>query len=85
MFDLLECRNNNSYCLLVIWWYAQEIKLVDENLHPLFIKGVLTSLLTIPLVFFVSILISFIDLEVAQYFWLAIAPLNAYTKHRFKH
>ncbi len=75
-----------SLLLVAIWRYAtSKFKLVDENLHPLFIKGVLTSLLIIPLVFFVSILISFVDLEIAQYFWLVIAPLNVFTKHRFKH
>lgn len=75
-----------SLLLVIIWRYAtNKFKLVDENLNPLFIKGVLIHLLIIPLVFFVSVLISFIDLDIAQYFWLAIVPLNVYTRHRFKH
>jgi uncharacterized membrane protein len=75
-----------SLLLVIIWRYAtSKFKLVDDNLNPLFIKGVLIHLLIIPLVFFVSMLISFINLDTAQYFWLVIAPLNIYTRHRFKH
>src|SRR5215204_4272781 len=83
------------YCLIVImtslllstiWWHATKNKrLVDKNLHPFFIKGVLVNLMSIPIVFIVSIIISFVNLDVAQYFWLIIAPLNIAIKNRYKH
>jgi threonine/homoserine/homoserine lactone efflux protein len=75
-----------SLLLSTIWWHATKNKrLVDKNLHPLFIKGVLVNLMSIPIVFIVSIIISFVNLDVAQYFWLIIAPLNIAIKHRYKH
>src|SRR5687767_1261806 len=83
------------YCLIVImtssllatiWWHATRNKLlVDKNLHPLFIKGVLVNLISIPIVFTISIIISFVNLEIAQYFWLIIATLNITIKRRYKH
>jgi uncharacterized membrane protein len=83
------------YCLIVImtslllstiWWHATKNKrLVDKNLHPFFIKGVLVNLMSIPIVFIVSIIISFVNLDVAQYFWLIIALLNIAIKNRYKH
>jgi uncharacterized membrane protein len=75
-----------SSLLATIWWHAtREKRLVDKNLHPLFIKGVLVNLISIPIVFTISIILSFLDLQIAQYFWLIIAPLNITIKRRYKH
>ena len=75
-----------SSLLATIWWHATRNKrLVDKNLHPLFIKGVLVNLISIPIVFTISIIISFVNLEIAQYFWLIMAPLNITIKRRYKH
>ena len=75
-----------SSLLATIWWHAtRDKRLVDKNLHPLFIKGVLVSLISIPIVFTISIIISFVDLQIGQYFWLIIAPLNMTIKRRYKH
>jgi uncharacterized membrane protein len=75
-----------SLLLVTIWWYATKNKsLVDKNLHPFFIKGVLVNLMSIPIVFTISIIISFVNLDFAQYFWLVIAPLNISIKRRYKH
>jgi uncharacterized membrane protein len=75
-----------SSLLATIWWHATRNKrLVDKNLHPLFIKGVLVNLISIPIVFTISIIISFVNLEIAQYFWLIMAPLNILIKRRYKH
>lgn len=75
-----------SSLLATIWWHATRNKrLVDKNLHPFFIKGVLVNLMSIPIVFTISIIISFVNLDIAQYFWLIIAPLNIIIKHRYKH
>jgi uncharacterized membrane protein len=75
-----------SSLLATIWWHATRNKrLVDKNLHHFFIKGVLVNLMSIPIVFTISIIISFVNLDIAQYFWLIIAPLNITTKRRYKH
>ena len=75
-----------STLLATIWWHATRNKrLVDKNLHPFFIKGVLVNLMSIPIVFTISIIISFVNLDIAQYFWLIIAPLNITIKRRYKH
>jgi uncharacterized membrane protein len=83
------------YCILVImtssllaliWWFGtKDYRLIDKNVHPLFIRGVLVNLLLIPCVFAISILISFFDLDIAQYFWLIIAPLNIVVRRKYKH
>jgi uncharacterized membrane protein len=75
-----------SSLLVLIWWYAtKEYRLVDKGMHPLFIKGTFFALLAIPIIFSISIIISFIDLDIAQYFWLGIIPMNVLIRHKYKH
>ena len=70
-----------SSLLAVIWWYAtKNYRLVDKNIHPLFIRGIMVNLILVPFVFAISILVSFFDLDIAQYLWLIIAPLNIAVK-----
>jgi uncharacterized membrane protein len=72
--------------LALIWWYAtKDYRLVDKNIHPLFVRGVMANLLLIPFVFAISILVSFFDLDIAQYLWLIIAPLNIAVKRKYRH
>ena len=92
-YDTYQIPHNIYYSLVImtslllalIWWYATKNKYLDKNLHPFFIKGVMANLMSIPIVFTISIIISFVNLEIAQYFWLVIAPLNIAMKHRYKH
>jgi uncharacterized membrane protein len=75
-----------SSLLALIWWHATKDKLlIDKNLHSLYIKGVMINLISIPLVFTISIIISFVNLDIAEYFWLVIAPLNIAIKQKYKH
>lgn len=75
-----------SSLLVLIWWYAtKEYRLVDKGMHPLFIKGTFFALLAIPIIFSISIVISFIDLDIAQYFWLVIIPMNVLIRYKYKH
>ena len=75
-----------SLLFALIWWYATKNKhLVDKNLDSFVIKGVLINLISIPIVFTISIIISFVNLDIAQYFWLVIVPINIALKHRYKH
>ncbi|MGH9986393.1 MAG: hypothetical protein ACRD8W_20815, partial [Nitrososphaeraceae archaeon] len=83
------------YCIIVImtssllvgiWWYATKgHRLVDKNMNPLFIKGTFFNLLSVPIIFVLSIIISFVDLDIAQYFWLSIIPVNVLIRYRYKH
>ncbi len=75
-----------SLLLALIWWYATKNKhLVDQNLHPYFIKGIFLKLIFVPLVFTISIFISFVNLDIAHIFWLTIVPLNIVMRRRYKH
>ena len=75
-----------SSLLTLIWWHATKDKLlIDKNLHQFYIKSVMINLISIPLVFTVSIIISFVNLDIAEYFWLVIAPLNIAIKQKYKH
>jgi uncharacterized membrane protein len=74
-----------SSLLVVIWWYAMRIGATNENLHPMFKRGLHIQLVIVPVVFAVSIAISFVNLNVAQYFWVAIIPLNICFRHKFRH
>jgi uncharacterized membrane protein len=75
-----------SSLLAMIWWHAtKDNLLIDKNLHQFYIKGVMINLISIPLVFTVSIIISFVNLDIAEYFWLVIAPLNIAIKQKYKH
>jgi uncharacterized membrane protein len=75
-----------SSLLAVIWWYAtRDHKLINKSIHPLFVNGVMVNLLSIPAVFSLSIFVSFIDLNIAQYIWLGIVPLNIVIRKKYKH
>ena len=74
-----------SSLLVVIWWYAMRIEATDKELHPMFKRGLLAQLVIVPVVFVMSIAVSFVNLDVAQYFWLAIIPLSIYYRHKFRY
>ena len=75
-----------SLLLALIWWYATTNKyLIDNNLHPFFIKGMFLKLMVVPIVFTISIIISFVNLDMARYIWLLIVPLNIVIRRRYKH
>jgi uncharacterized membrane protein len=75
-----------SSLLALIWWYAtKDYRLVDKDIHPLFVRGLMTNLLLVPFVFAISIFVSFFNLDVAQYFWLIIIPLNIAVRRKYRH
>jgi hypothetical protein len=59
--------------------------LIDRDLHPLFIRGMMINLLLLPFVFALSILVSFFNLDIAQYLWLVIVPLNIAVRRKYRH
>ncbi len=76
----------SSSLLALIWWYAtKDYRLIDKDVHPLFIRGLMINLLLLPFVFAISILVSFFNQDIAQYFWLVIVPLNIATRRKYRH
>jgi hypothetical protein len=45
----------------------------------------MANLLLVPLVFAISILVSFFNQDIAQYFWLIIVPLNIAVRRKYRH
>lgn len=75
-----------STLLALIWAYAtKDYRFIDKSVNPLFIKGIMVNLLSIPFVFGISIIISFVNIDIAQYFWLIIVPLNVAIRRKYKH
>ena len=74
-----------SSLLVVIWWYAMRIEATDENLHRYVQEGIAHPVVIVPVVFVMSIAISFVNLTLAQYFWVAIIPLSIYCRRKFRH
>jgi uncharacterized membrane protein len=75
-----------SSLLALIWWYAtKDYRLIDKNINPLLVRGMMVNLLLVPFVFAISILVSFFDLDIAQYSWLIIVPLNIAVRRKYRH
>jgi uncharacterized membrane protein len=75
-----------SSLLALIWWYAtKDYRLIDKNINPLLVRGMMVNLLLVPFIFAISILVSFFDLDIAQYFWLIIVPLNIAVRRKYRH
>jgi len=75
-----------SSLLALIWWYAtKDYRLVDKDIHPLLVRGIMVNLLLVPFVFAISILVSFFNQDIAQYLWLIIVPLNIATRRKYRH
>jgi uncharacterized membrane protein len=75
-----------SSLLALIWWHAtKDYRLVDKGIHPLFIRGMMVNHILVPFVFAISILVSFFNLDIAQYLWLVIIPLSIAVRRRYRH
>ena len=75
-----------SSLLAIIWWHAtKDYRFVGKDIHPLFIRGLMLNLLLVPFVFAISILVSFFDLDIAQYLWLIIVPLSIVVRRKYRH
>jgi uncharacterized membrane protein len=58
--------------LAIIWLHASQANLLDKSVTKLQSKLMLYDLLIPVCIFLISIGISFIDIQVAQYFWILI-------------
>lgn len=68
--------------LAFIWVYAQKIRIVDNEVSPVLRKQIFIQMIIAPFVFLISIPISLINVDIAQYFWLTIIPLNLIAKQK---
>ena len=75
-----------SSLLALIWWYAtKDYRFVDKDIHPFLVRGIMVNFLLIPFVFAISILVSFFNLDLAQYLWLIIVPLSIAVRRKYRH
>jgi uncharacterized membrane protein len=73
-----------GFTLCILWWYATHNKyLVDEDIHPHLVKYFLSRSLAPPMIFLISVGISFINIQLTQFFWALILPVTIiiYMKH----
>jgi uncharacterized membrane protein len=68
----------------IIWLYATKNRLINQNMTQLEIHCVLLESTLSPAVFLLSILVSFIDLQIAYYFWLVIIPAKIVLRNKNK-
>jgi uncharacterized membrane protein len=75
-----------SSLLALIWWHAtKDYRLVAKDTNPLLIRGIMLNLLLVPFVFAISIVVSFFNLDIAQYVWLVIVPLSIAVIRKYRH
>jgi uncharacterized membrane protein len=70
--------------LTITWLHATKNKLIDENLTQIEIRFISLESTLSPVVFLLSILVSFIDLQIAYYFWLVIIPAKIVLRNKYK-
>jgi len=76
--------SGTGFTLSILWWYATHNKyLVDKDIHPHLVKYILLRSLASPVIFLISIGISFINIQLSQFFWALILPVTLiiYMKH----
>ncbi|MFL6341726.1 MAG: hypothetical protein ACJ72U_09290, partial [Nitrososphaeraceae archaeon] len=75
-----------SSLLALIWWHAtKDYRLVAKDTSPLLIRGIMLNLLLVPFVFAISIVVSFFNIDIAQYVWLVIVPLSIAVRRKYRH
>jgi uncharacterized membrane protein len=72
--------------LALIWLHASKDRLlIDKNMSPLHIRAISLQAITPPLIFASSIAISFIDIQIAQYFWILIVPAKVIIQRKYRY
>ena len=69
--------------LTITWLHAAKNKLMDEDLTQSEIYLISLESILSPVVFLLSILVSFIDLRIAYYFWILIIPAKIILRKKF--
>jgi uncharacterized membrane protein len=69
--------------LTITWLHATKNKLIDENLTQSEIHNISLESIIPPVVFLLSILVSFIHLGIAYYFWMVIIPSKIILRRKY--
>jgi uncharacterized membrane protein len=67
----------------IMWLHATKNRLLDENLTRVEIHYMLIDSIVSHVIFLLSILISFIDIQIAYYFWIVIIPTKIILRKRY--
>lgn len=70
--------------LAIIWSIAIKTRSIQNDMTPSLTKVFLLNSMTPPIVFLISIGISFLSIDIAQYFWLTIFPCRIILGKRFR-
>jgi uncharacterized membrane protein len=71
--------------LTITWLRATKNKLIDENLTYSEIRYISLESVLSPVIFLLSIFVSFIDLRIAHYFWIVIVPAKIIVHNKYYH
>jgi uncharacterized membrane protein len=69
--------------LTITWLHATKNKLIDKDLTPREIHNISLEVIVPTVVFLLSILVSFVELQSAYYFWIVIIPAKAILHKRY--
>jgi uncharacterized membrane protein len=69
--------------LTITWIHATKNKLIDKNLTQREIHAISLGAIVPTIVYFLSILVSFIDLQTAYYFWIVIIPAKMILRKKY--
>jgi TMEM175 potassium channel family protein len=69
--------------LTITWLHATKNKLIDKDLTQREIHSILLEDILPTVVYFLSILVSFIDLQTAYYFWIVIIPAKMILRKKY--
>ena len=70
--------------LTITWLHATKNKLIDEHLTHIEIHRISIESILSPVVFLLSIFISFIDLRIAYYFWIILIPAKVILRKKYR-
>jgi uncharacterized membrane protein len=75
----------SGFILCGMWVYAtHNRKLVDKDMHPHLVRYFFLRSIASPIVFLISIGISFIDVHATSYFWIVMFPLYSLIAKMYK-
>ncbi len=69
--------------LTLIWLHATKNKLIDKSMSKTEIQNISLQSILPPSIFAISILVSFINLQISNYFWMVIIPVKIITRKKY--
>ena len=77
-------NDKTSWALLTITWlHATKNKLIDKDVTQREIHTISLGAIVATIVYFLSILVSFIDLQAAYYSWIVIIPAKVILRKKY--